>query len=60
MLQGWWWYEVCYGHRLTQFHMTEKHEADWSIALGQLERSNWAVNATKMSGLYPDYTKVRG
>lgn len=60
MLQGWWWYEVCYGHRLTQFHMTDKHEVDWSIALGRLERSNWAVNATKMSGLYPDYTKVRG
>ncbi|PRW20961.1 OS-9 isoform X3 isoform B [Chlorella sorokiniana] len=56
---GWWWYEICYSHHIEQFHVTDKHEVDWRISLGRFQPpSNWTVEATKMSGIYPHFTKV--
>jgi hypothetical protein len=53
-------YEVCYQHYITQFHMTDKHDIDWVIALGQYESSNWTLASTSRSGLYPENTLVGG
>ncbi len=46
---------------LPQFHMTEKHEVDWSISLGAYEpgSANWTLTNTSLSGLYPHFTKAR-
>ncbi|KAI7838050.1 hypothetical protein COHA_008133 [Chlorella ohadii] len=56
---GWWWYEICYSHHIEQFHVTDKHEVDWRISLGRFQlTTNWTVEVTKMSGIYPHFTKV--
>lgn len=57
---GWWMYEICYMHHITQFHMTDKHDIDWTISLGAYEpgSANWTLTNTSLSGLYPHFTKV--
>lgn len=34
-------------------------QVDWTIQLGLWESSDWGLNATTSSGLYPDLTRVR-
>ncbi len=35
-------------------------QVDWRISLGRFQLpTNWTVEVTKMSGIYPHFTKVR-
>lgn len=55
---GWWSYEVCYLHTVTQFHMPGGQNApEWVISLGQYRSSDWGVRNMTVQhhkvGLYP-------
>jgi hypothetical protein len=55
---GWWSYELCYLHTLTQFHMPGGQSTpEWLISLGQYHSSDWEVRNMTVRhhrvGLYP-------
>jgi Glucosidase II beta subunit-like protein len=55
---GWWSYEVCYHHSVTQFHMPGGQNApEWIISLGEYASSDYTVrNMTVQNhkvGLFP-------
>jgi len=55
---GWWSYEVCYLHTITQFHMPGGQGApEWLISLGQYRSSDWKYRNMTVKyqsvGLYP-------